>query len=104
MSFTSPIGTRYKAPNLSKLWCQKSKIKHMRQLWIDLATFQKQLGVKQITDEGIQEMKDNIENIDDFKIMEYENKIKHDIMANIYVPMRNHSFILALLAILLTTM
>ena len=84
MSFTSPIGTRYKAPNLSKLWCQKSKIKHMRQLWIDLATFQKQLGVKQITDEGIQEMKDNIENIDDFKIMEYENKIKHDIMANIH--------------------
>ena len=84
MSFTSPIGTRYKAPNLSKLWCQKSKIKHMRQLWIDLATFQKQLGVKQITDEGIQEMKDNIENIDDFKIIEYENKVKHDIMANIH--------------------
>jgi adenylosuccinate lyase len=84
MSFISPIGTRYKAPNLSKLWCQKSKIKHMRQLWIDLATFQKQLGVKQITDEGIQEMKDNIENIDDFKIIEYETKVKHDIMANIY--------------------
>jgi len=84
MSFTSPIGTRYKAPNLSKLWCQKSKIKYMRQLWIDLATFQKQLGVKQISDEGIQEMKNNIENIDEFKIMEYENKVKNDIMANIY--------------------
>jgi len=84
MSFTSHIGSRYKAPTLSKLWCQKSKIKHMRQLWIDLATFQKQLGVKKITDEGIQEMKDNIENIDDFKIIEYETKVKHDIMANIY--------------------
>jgi adenylosuccinate lyase len=84
MSFTSPIGTRYKAPVLSKLWCQKSKIKHMRQLWIDLATFQKQLGVKQIIDEGIQEMKDNIDNIDDFKIIEYEIKVKDDIMANIY--------------------
>ena len=63
MSFTSPIGTRYKAPVLSKIWSQNSKIKHMRQLWIDLATFQKQLGVEQITDEGIEEMKANIENI-----------------------------------------
>ena len=79
MSFTSPIGTRYKAPVLSKLWCQNSKIKYMRQLWIDLAVFQKQLGVEQITDEGIEEMKANIENIDIDKINEHEKKCKHDI-------------------------
>jgi adenylosuccinate lyase len=84
MSFNSPIGTRYKAPVLSKVWCQQSKIKHMRQLWIDLAVFQKQLGVNQITDEGIQEMKNNIENVDEAKISEYEIKTKHDIMANIH--------------------
>ena len=84
MSFTSPIGTRYKAPILSNVWCQNSKIKHMRQLWIDLAVFQKELGVKQITAKGIEEMSDNIVNIDYDKINEYENKFKHDIMANIY--------------------
>lgn len=84
MSFNSPIGTRYKAPVLSKIWSQPSKIKHMRQLWIDLAVFQKQLGINNITDEGIQEMKDNIETIDESKIIEYEIKTKHDIIANIY--------------------
>ena len=76
MSFSSPIGTRYKAPVLSKIWCQNSKIKHMRQLWIDLATFQKQLGVEQITDEGIEEMKANIENIDIDKINEHEKSAR----------------------------
>jgi adenylosuccinate lyase len=84
MSFNSPIGTRYKAPVLSKIWCQNSKIKHMRQLWIDLAIFQKQLGVEQITDEGIEEMKANIENINIDKINENEKKCKHDIVANIH--------------------
>ena len=84
MSFNSPIGTRYKAPVLSKIWCQNSKIKHMRQLWIDLATFQKQLGVEQITDEGIEEMKANIENIDTEKINQHEKICKHDIVANIH--------------------
>jgi adenylosuccinate lyase len=56
----------------------------MRQLWIDLATFQKQLGVTSITIEGINEMTQNISNIDYDKINEYESKFKHDIMAHIY--------------------
>jgi adenylosuccinate lyase len=56
----------------------------MRELWIDLATFQKHLGVTSITIEGINEMTQNISNIDYDKINEYESKFKHDIMAHIY--------------------
>lgn len=85
MSFTSPVATRYKAPNLEKLWTTDSKIKIMRQLWIDLATFQKDLGVKCITNEGIREMQQNIDNIDHLKIAEHERLLKHDIMAHIQV-------------------
>ena len=84
MSYISPINTRYKAPVLSKLWSSDTKIIKMRQLWIDLATFQKQLGVATITIEGIDEMTQNISNIDYDKINEYECKFKHDIMAHIY--------------------
>lgn len=84
MSYISPINTRYKAPILSKVWSSESKIIKMRQLWIDLATFQKQLGVTSITIEGIDEMIQNISNIDYDKINEYECKFKHDIMAHIY--------------------
>ena len=85
MSFTSPIGSRYKAPNLAKVWDPDSKIKLMRQLWIDLAIFQKELGLECITDEGINEMQENIDNIDHSKIAEQEKLLKHDIMAHIHV-------------------
>ena len=84
MSYISPINTRYKAPVLSKLWSSDTKIIKMRQLWIDLATFQRQLGITSITIEGIDEMTQNISNIDYDKINEYEYKFKHDIMAHIY--------------------
>ena len=61
----------------------------MRTLWLDLATFQKELGITAITDEGIAEMKSEIEyykdfnNIDYEKISEYEKRFKHDIIAHI---------------------
>jgi len=78
MSYISPINTRYKAPILSKLWSSDSKIIKMRELWINLSLFQKQLGVESITNEGIEEMKKNIQQIDYNKINEYEAKFKHD--------------------------
>ena len=88
-TFISPIGDRYKAPILSKLWSPESKIILMRTLWLDLATFQKELGITAITDEGIAEMKSEIDyykdfnNIDYEKISEYEKRFKHDIIAHI---------------------
>jgi adenylosuccinate lyase len=84
MSYISPINTRYKAPILSQLWCSDTKIIKMRQLWIDLALFQSQLGVSSITSEGIQQMTENISKIDYEKINEYEHKFKHDIVAHIH--------------------
>ena len=53
MSYNSPINSRYQAPITSQLWSQENKIKIMRQLWIDLATFQKHLGIVQINEKGI---------------------------------------------------
>ena len=84
MSYISPINSRYKAPILSKLWSSDSKITKMRDLWINLSLFQKQLGVEAITSEGIEEMIQNTSKIDYEKINEYETRFKHDIMAHIY--------------------
>ena len=84
MSYISPINSRYKAPVLSKLWSSDSKIMKMRDLWINLALFQKKLGVISITNEGIEEMIQNMSKIDYEKINEYESRFKHDIMAHIY--------------------
>lgn len=83
-SYTSPIGTRYKAPVTSQLWSSDSKITKMRQLWLDLAIYQKEMGIKSILNEGIIEMHYNLSNIDYKKIEEYESKLKHDIVAHIH--------------------
>jgi len=84
MEYQSIIGTRYKAPLLEKIWSQNSKIIKMRQLWLDLAFFQKGLGVKAITNEGLNEMKKNIALIDYTAIQSYESRFKHDIIAHIH--------------------
>ena len=63
MSYLSPINSRYPAEITSSLWSQTKKIIIMRQLWIDLAIFQKTLGVSEIHDSGIEEMKQHLEEI-----------------------------------------
>jgi len=89
-SYISPIDTRYKSPLLSNIWSPESKIMTMRMLWLDLAIFQKELGVSAITDEGIDEMRFELENYKLFdnikyeKINEYEMRFKHDIVAHIH--------------------
>jgi len=81
--FESVINKRYEAPILSKLWCPNNRIKIMRQLWIDLASIQKELGLDYISEESIKELIDNRDNIDFDKIKKYELRCKHDIMAHI---------------------
>ena len=82
--FISPIGARYKSPVTSQLWSSNSKITKMRELWIDLAIFQKELGIDSIINEGILEMKYNLVDIDYEKIEAYELRFKHDIVAHIH--------------------
>ncbi len=79
-----PIGTRYKAPLLSPLWTSKYRILIMRELWIQLAKGQKELGIESISEIGIQEMENEKNNINIDKIEEYEKKYLHDIVANIH--------------------
>ena len=82
--FQSVINTRYKAPILSKIWSPDNRVQTMRQLWIDLAIEQKNLGIKSISEEAIQELILNRDIIDYEKINEYEKRFKHDIMAHIH--------------------
>lgn len=81
--YDSVINNRYKAPILSKIWCFDYKIKTMRQLWIDLATIQKELGINTITDIAIKELNEKRDIIDYEKINALESKYRHDIVAHI---------------------
>jgi len=82
--FESVINTRYRAPILSKLWSPNYKIQTMRQLWIDLAILQKELGLDYISDDAILELIKNRDNINYDRIKHFESKLKHDIVAHIH--------------------
>ena len=84
LEYESVIGKRYKASHLSPLWSTHSKISLMRDLWITLAMYQKEIGVDIITDEMINEMNEEKNNINLQKIDEYEKRFHHDIMAHIH--------------------
>jgi adenylosuccinate lyase len=84
MSYISPISTRYKAPITSSIWAKDNRVLTMRQLWIDLAFCQKELGINCIDDVGISELTANKYIIDYDVIDSYEEKFKHDIMAHLY--------------------
>jgi len=81
--FESVINKRYQSPLLSNIWSPNNRIKIMRQLWIDLASIQKELGIDYISNEAITELIMNRDNIDVEQINNYEIKCKHDIMAHI---------------------
>ena len=82
--YISVIGSRYRGYELEEIWSTNNKIKEMRLLWINLAKYQKELGIEEITNIGISEMENNYLKIDINKINDYEKTLKHDIMAHIY--------------------
>jgi adenylosuccinate lyase len=82
--FVTVINSRYKAPIMSKIWSPENKIKTMRQLWINLASLQKDLGVQSITEQSIKELEETRDNINYERIDELETKLRHDIVAHIH--------------------
>lgn len=56
-----------------------------RQLWIWLAEAEKDLGLEQITQEMIDELKDHKANIDWKAVQDEERRLKHDVMAHNHV-------------------
>ena len=55
-------------------------------MWIWLAEAERELGLQQVTQEAIDEMKANQKNIDFEVAAAEEKKLKHDVMAH------NHTF------------
>ncbi|CAL2030361.1 unnamed protein product [Caenorhabditis brenneri] len=85
--FESVLSTRYcKNSPLVSILSETNKATLWRQLWIWLAEAEKELGLKQVTQEAIDEMKAQKNNFDWPFIRAEERKLKHDVMAH------NHAF------------
>lgn len=81
--YVTPLSGRYASEEMNSLWSNNSKYTTWRKLWIALAETEKELGID-ITDEQIQEMKDNVSNIDYDIVAQREKECRHDVMAHVY--------------------
>ncbi|TPX38701.1 adenylosuccinate lyase [Synchytrium endobioticum] len=60
------------------------KFSTWRQLWIWLATAEKEAGLQDITDEALEQMKANVHQIDYAMAAAEENRRRHDVMAHVH--------------------
>jgi len=81
--YVSPLSTRYSSFDMQNVFSPDTKFKTWRSLWVALAESEKELGLA-ITDEQIQELKENIDNINYEVANKREKEIRHDVMAHIY--------------------
>lgn len=81
--YVTPLSGRYASSKMNKIWSNDSKYSTWRKLWVALAETEKELGIN-ITDEQINEMKANVENIDYDIVSAREKECRHDVMAHVY--------------------
>ncbi|KAH7645735.1 adenylosuccinate lyase isoform X1 [Dermatophagoides farinae] len=80
--YQSPLSMRYASDEMNYNFSDLKKFSTWRRLWIILAKAEKELGID-ITDEQIQEMENNHDNIDFELAVEEEKKTRHDVMAHV---------------------
>ncbi|KAK2744733.1 adenylosuccinase ade13 [Onygenales sp. PD_40] len=85
-TYATPLAGRYASKEMLTLFSARSRTGTWRQLWTWLAEAEKELGIAQITDEAIDQMKANLRPSDEaFEITRQEEKIRrHDVMAAVH--------------------
>lgn len=81
--YVTPLAGRYASKEMNKIWSSDSKYSTWRKLWIALAQTEQELGIN-ITDEQINEMKQNVDNIDYEIVAKREAECRHDVMSHVY--------------------
>ncbi|KAK2158715.1 hypothetical protein LSH36_165g06003, partial [Paralvinella palmiformis] len=85
MTYMSPLSQRYRvgSEGMAQNFSEYKKVITWRKLWMWLAKSLQALGLE-ISDEQIQELEANIENIDFDRAAEEEKKRRHDVMAHVH--------------------
>lgn len=80
--YRTPLATRYATPAMVANFADRRRVVLWRQLWIALATAQRDLGLA-ITGEQIAAMQAHLEQVDFDRVAELEAKLRHDVMAHV---------------------
>lgn len=81
--YQSPLSGRYSSLEMQRLFSSQFKHSTWRRLWVALAEAQQTLGLS-ITTQQVQELANNVDTIDFEAVSQYENQLKHDVMAHIH--------------------
>ena len=81
--YVSPLSERYASKEMQYIFSPDKKFKTWRRLWIALAETEKELGLD-ITDEQIEELKANKDNINYEDAKKREKEVRHDVMSHVY--------------------
>lgn len=81
--YISPLSERYASRQMQYIFSPDKKFKTWRKLWIALAETEKELGLD-ITQEQIDELKANAEDINYEVAKEREALVRHDVMSHVY--------------------
>ena len=81
-TYTNPLTDRYCSKDMSYIFSPQYKFSTWRRLWVALAESEKELGLN-ITDEQINELKANINNINFEEARQIEKEVRHDVMSHV---------------------
>lgn len=81
--YQSPLSERYASKEMQYIFSPDKKFKTWRKLWIALAETEKELGLP-ITQEQIDELRANAEDINYDVAKERERLVRHDVMSHVY--------------------
>ena len=81
--YESPLSSRYASKEMKYLFSPDMKFRTWRELWIALAESEMELGLP-ITQEQIDELKANKDDINYEVASEREKLVRHDVMAHVY--------------------
>ena len=81
--YESPLSTRYASQAMLRIFSPDMRYQTWRKLWAELAKEERRLGLP-ITEEQVEELFSNIEDIDYDVVREKKREVRHDVMAHIY--------------------
>ncbi len=82
-TYESPFCTRYASKEMQYIFSADKKFTTWRRLWVALARGEMKLGLA-VTQEQVDELEANINNIDYEVAEEREKQVRHDVMAHVY--------------------
>lgn len=81
--YESPFSARYASKEMLYIFSPDMKFSTWRKLWVSLAKAEMALGLP-ITQEQVDEMEANVNNIDYETARQREKEVRHDVMAHVY--------------------